>query len=69
MLMRYDADSIFWADIDTEIALNTFLFKDMGRNAVHQLENFLRAYLNTFSTVGAFFHINLYVSHCFGSPS
>ncbi|CAK8725646.1 hypothetical protein GMJAKD_16975 [Candidatus Electrothrix aarhusensis] len=64
--MRYNTDSIFRADIDTEIALNAFLFVNMNGHAVHQLEHFFRAHFNTLSTVRAFFHINLYVSHSSG---
>ncbi len=65
-LERYNTDSIFRADIYTEIALNAFLFVNMNGHAVHQLEYFFRAHFNTLSTVRAFFHINLYVSHRLG---
>ena len=61
--MGYDTDSILWTDVDTEIALNAFLFKNMNRDAVYQLKNFFWAYFNTFSAVCAFFHIDLYVPH------
>jgi hypothetical protein len=63
MLIHYNTDSIFWTDIDTEIALNAFFFVNMDGDAVHQLENFFRAYFYTLLTVRAFFHIDLYVSH------
>jgi len=62
-LMRYNTDSIFWTNVDTEIALNAFFAVNMDRDTVHQLENFFRAYFNTLSTVRAFFHIDLYISH------
>ena len=61
--MSYNTNGIFWANIDAEIALKAFLFVQMDRNAVHQLENFFRADFNTLSTIRAFFHIDLYVSH------
>jgi hypothetical protein len=63
LLRGYDTDSIFRADIDTEIALYAFLFVDMDGAAVHQLENFFRTHFNTLATIRAFFHIDLYVSH------
>ena len=68
LLLRYDTDSIFRADIDTEIALNAFFFVNMDGATVHQLENLFRAHFNTLSTVRAFFHIDLYVSHRSGLP-
>ena len=68
LLMRYNTDSIFWTDIDTEIALNAFFFVNMDGDAVHQLKNFFRAHFNTLPTVRAFFHIDLYVSHRWGLP-
>ncbi len=61
--MCYDTDSVFRADINTEITLNAFFFVNMDGAAVHQLEHFFRAHFNTLSTVRAFFHIDLYVSH------
>jgi hypothetical protein len=66
--MSDNTDSIFRADIDTEIALNTFFTVNVDGDAVHQLENFFRAHFNTLSTVRAFFHIDLYVSHRSGLP-